>query len=255
MAIVLIVDDYLGTREMFSAVLRRAGHETAIAATGQEGVGIATARSFDVILIDYRLADGISGVDVVRTLRHSGVTSRLVIFTGFPDVDLPFAAGSVGADGCIEGALWDEEIIHVVNQALSGPFPVRHPALRRAATDELGRLFTRDPLVQSVKSLIDEALHASPSVSELAAQGGCSESTLRHRFHKSVGLSITKYRTERRVQESATKLVTTLQTVREIAYAVGYRSLSLADFRQDFRRRFGMSPREYRARFWRGSAD
>jgi AraC-like DNA-binding protein len=47
--------------------------------------------------------------------------------------------------------------------------------------------------------------------------------------------------------------VTTHQSVRQIAYSVGYRSLSLADFRKDFRQRFGMSPKAYRMRFWRGT--
>ena len=57
---------------------------------------------------------------------------------------------------------------------------------------------------------------------------------------------------ERRLKEAALRLVTTYQSVRQIAYVVGYQSQSLANFRQEFQKRFGMSPKDYRARFWRG---
>ena len=100
--------------------------------------------------------------------------------------------------------------------------------------------------------MIENELDKSPSVSELAARVEWSESSLSHRFHEGVGVTITAYRAERRLKVAALRLVTTHQSVRQIAYSVGYRSLSLADFRKDFRQRFGMSPKGYRARFWRG---
>jgi transcriptional regulator GlxA family with amidase domain len=109
-----------------------------------------------------------------------------------------------------------------------------------------------DPRVQEVKRLIEDELDTSRPVSELALRVEWSESSLSHRFHACVGMSVTEYRTERRLQEAARRLVTTHQSVSQIAYGVGYRSGSLSDFRRDFAERFGMSPKEYRTRLWRG---
>jgi transcriptional regulator GlxA family with amidase domain len=154
--------------------------------------------------------------------------------------------------------LFGDEIVEVVTQALAGPFPIRHPSQRRGSQYRAAsRVDTPlssgiDPRIREVMRVIDADLTASVAVADLAARVAWSASSLSHRFHAELGLSISAYRTERRLQYAALRLATTYQPIRQIAYGVGYRSLSLADFRQDFRERFDMSAREYRARFWRG---
>jgi AraC-like DNA-binding protein/ActR/RegA family two-component response regulator len=252
-ASVLIVDDYLETLAMLSATLRSTGFEVATAATGQGGIELALDRSFDVHLLDQRLPD-ISGVDVAQHLKFSRVSGRIVIMTAFPALDSAFDGGATGVDGFVDGPLWDMEVVEVVVQALNGPYPVRHPARQARAMDESirspGRVLS--PLVGSLKQMIDSELDNAPSVSQLAARAQCSESTASHRFHAEVGVTISEYRRERRLQRAAQFLVTSHLSIRQIAYSVGYRSVSLADFRRDFRKRFEMSPKEYRPRFWRG---
>ena len=178
--------------------------------------------------------------------------------TVFAAFESAFDAAAAGADGYVDGMLFGDEVVEVVTQALAGPFPVRHPSQRRAPESSAASHVDAasrsgiDSRIREVMRLIDADLAASWSMAELAARVDWSESTLSHRFHALVGLSITEYRTERRLQEAARRLTTSYQPVRQIAYGVGYRSLSLADFRQDFRKRFGMSAKTYRARFWRG---
>jgi AraC-like DNA-binding protein len=205
------------------------------------------------MLVDLRLPD-MSGLEVVRVLKLGGGTARMVIVTAFPALDTAFDAAGAGADGYVDGPLWDSEIVDVVVQALTGPYPVRHPARRGGASIESPGTLRGvvDPRVQEVKRLIEDELDTSRPVSELALRVEWSESSLSHRFHACVGMSVTEYRTERRLQEAARRLVTTHQSVSQIAYGVGYRSGSLSDFRRDFAERFGMSPKEYRTRLWRG---
>jgi AraC-like DNA-binding protein/ActR/RegA family two-component response regulator len=252
-ASVLIIDDHQSTLDSYSTLLRLAGFETATADTGRSGIALALARRFDVLMIDLRLPD-LSGVDIVRQLKGSNVTARMVIVTAFPELESSFDAAAAGADGYVEGPLFGDDVPDVVAQALDGPLPVRHPDRGPVAIDTVAgsRRGLLDSRVQEVKRIIDEHLDAPFSISELAARVEWSESRLSHRFHASLGVSIIKYRAERRLQEASRNLVTTHRPIRQIAYGVGYRSLSLADFRHDFRERFGMSPRAYRARFWRG---
>ena len=123
MARILIIDDSRGTLETVSVVLATAGFETATAESGAEGLALAKAEMFHAILIDLRLPD-MSGLDVIRQLDSLGVRARKVIVTAFPAEDTAFAAGAVGADGYVEGPLFDDDLISVAQQALDGPYPV-----------------------------------------------------------------------------------------------------------------------------------
>jgi YesN/AraC family two-component response regulator len=257
MASVLVIDDYAGTLETYSTILRLAGFEVATASNGRAGIDLATSRAFDVHLVDLRLPD-LSGIEVVRELKLGGMTRRVVIVTVFAAFESAFDAAAAGADGYVDGMLFGDEVVEVVTRALAGPFPVRHPGQRRAEeSPEAPKVVVASPSgidlrVREVMRVIDAGLAASHSVADLATGVEWSESSLSHRFHASVGMSITEYRRERRLKEAALRLVTTYQSVRQIAYVVGYQSQSLANFRKEFQKRFGMSPKDYRARFWRG---
>lgn len=61
-------------------------------------------------------------------LRLCGVASRIVVVTAFPSLDTSFDAGAVGADGYVDGPLFGDEVVSIVDQALKGPYPVRYPS-------------------------------------------------------------------------------------------------------------------------------
>lgn len=247
---VLIVDDNEGTLQSYEAALRAAGFKPYTALSGQIGLALARRRHFDVCFVDLRLSD-MSGLDVIRQLKLISTVTSIILITAFPDLASAFDAGAAGADRYIDGPLFGDDLISVVEHALGTSAAVRqdgpdvdvHPPSSHTPSH---------PRVLAVQRAISSHLEASSSVGDLAALVQWSESTLSRRFHSYVGLSITEYRVECRLRESARRLVTSHQSVREIAYGVGYRSESLADFRKHFRKRFGMSPTVYRARFWRG---
>jgi DNA-binding NarL/FixJ family response regulator len=199
---VLIIDDHEGTLDTYSTILRLAGFETVAAGTGRAGIALAIARAFDVILVDLRLP-AILGIDVVRELKLSGVSARMVIVTAFPEIDSSFDAAAVGADGYVEGPLFGDELVEVVGQAIRGPFPVRHPAHRPDVAAQPSAS-SMDPRIREVIRLIDSELDTSTSVAELAIKVDLSESGLRHLFHASVGVALTSFRTERRLHVAGT---------------------------------------------------
>ena len=250
---VLVIDDHGATLETFSAILRASGFDSAVASSGSEGILLATARSFDVLVIDLRLPD-MSGIDVVRQLKRSGITARMVIVTAFPALDSSFEAGAAGADGYVDGPLWGEDVVDVVFQALNGPLPIQsvptdpdYPSGCMTSHREP----PLDPRVREVMRLIDEQFGRAWSMNELAARVDLSESRLRHLFHRCLNLSVTEYVMQRRLQAAARCLITTSENVRQIAYRVGFQSFSLRDFRRAFRARFGLPPIRYRAHYGR----
>ncbi len=204
-----------------------------------------------------------TGIEVIRQLKLSGVTARLVVVTAFPGLDTSFDAAAAEADGYVDGPLFGDEVIEVVQQAIDGPLPIRHPRSRpgadhvagspwqshRPATSRLGV----DPRIREVMRRIDSDLTRVCSAAELASSVGRSESWLRRVFPTATGLSPWAYRHQRRLQEAARRLTTTHDSVQQIAYGLGYSFSSLREFREAFHSRFGMSPKDYRTRFWRGS--
>jgi YesN/AraC family two-component response regulator len=249
MASVLIIDDHQGTLETYSTILRLACFEAATATDGRAGIDLGLRRSFDVHLVDLRMPE-MSGIDVVRELKLSGVRGRTVIVTAFPEVGSSFDAATVGADGYVEGPLFGDEVVEVVRQAIGGPFPVRHPAHRAELASQAPASLI-DPRIREVIRIIDSELDKSPSVTDLAIRVDLSESGLRHLFHASLGITLTSFRTERRLHVAAMRLTTTYDRISQIAQSVGLGNLHA--FRKMFHERFGMSPKSYRAQFWRGA--
>jgi CheY-like chemotaxis protein len=66
---VLVVDDVEPNRKLASAVLRRAGHEVVMAASGAEAIRRIEDSVFDVVLMDVQMP-GMDGLAVTRAIRQ-----------------------------------------------------------------------------------------------------------------------------------------------------------------------------------------
>jgi AraC family transcriptional regulator of arabinose operon len=94
--------------------------------------------------------------------------------------------------------------------------------------------------------VLDQQYRDPPSVEQLADSVGLSSSRLAHLFRNEIGMSIQSYLVERRLVMAAMLIVQSDERISQIAYSVGFRDVS--NFNHSFKRRFGMSPRAYRAR-------
>ena len=78
---VLIADDDEATRELVARVLRQAGYSTAQARDGEEALLRTRVLDPGLIILDL-LMPGVDGFEVLRTLRHEGRRTPVVILTG-----------------------------------------------------------------------------------------------------------------------------------------------------------------------------
>ncbi len=78
MPLVLIVDDNDKNRKLARDVLRGAGFQTLGAATGADGIALASAHLPDVILMDLRLPD-MNGADAARLLLGTESTAHIPV--------------------------------------------------------------------------------------------------------------------------------------------------------------------------------
>jgi len=78
MAKILLVEDNEMNRDMLSRRLQRKGFEVAMATDGREGVAMAQAAPYDLILMDMSLPE-IDGWEATRQLRAAPATQRVPI--------------------------------------------------------------------------------------------------------------------------------------------------------------------------------
>jgi len=110
--LVLLVEDYEDTREMYREFLELSGFDVATAADGLEGVALATQLLPDLVLMDLSLPV-LDGWEAIRRLRAAPATARLRIIAHSA---MPRAGGLVGreleCDAFIPKPCLPNELVH-----------------------------------------------------------------------------------------------------------------------------------------------
>ena len=102
------------------------------------------------------------------------------------------------------------------------------------------------PLVLKAREYIDKHKAEEVSLADVAKAAGASVFHFCKVFHKSTGLKFTDYVARVRLEDARNRLLNPNLRVSEIAYDVGFQSLT--QFNRTFKRVFGQSPTEFRTR-------
>jgi two-component system cell cycle response regulator CtrA len=94
---ILVIEDMLAAARSLELRLTSEGHNVALTSSGEEGVALARAYDYDVVLLDLDLPD-MSGREVLRSLRNGKVRSPVIVITATADVEAKIQALSAGAD-------------------------------------------------------------------------------------------------------------------------------------------------------------
>jgi AraC-like DNA-binding protein/ligand-binding sensor protein len=100
------------------------------------------------------------------------------------------------------------------------------------------------PLVHKAREYIEKHKVEPLSLSAVAQAAGASVFHFCKVFHKSTGLKFTDYVARVRLEEARTQLLNPNRRISEVAYDVGFQSLT--QFNRMFKRVFGQSPSEFR---------
>lgn len=99
--------------------------------------------------------------------------------------------------------------------------------------------------VARAKARLGERLDDALDLNRLAAEVGCSASYLSRTFSATTGMTISQYLRKKRIEKAAEMLVTGRFNVSEVAFEVGYQSLS--HFSKAFQQVKGCLPSRYEA--------
>ena len=93
---ILIVDDELIMRESLAGWLERDGHAVQTAASGEEALEMVKETQFDIFLVDIKM-EGISGLDVLRSVRETDPEADVVMITAYGSIPSAIEAMKDGA--------------------------------------------------------------------------------------------------------------------------------------------------------------
>ena len=117
--LILLIDDYLDAREMYSDYMRFVGFRVTACANADLGLRAALAEIPDLILMDAGLP-GLSGWDAVRLLKQNATVQRVpvLMLTAHVMKDAREQALAAGADGFIAKPCLPDELVREIRRAL-----------------------------------------------------------------------------------------------------------------------------------------
>lgn len=98
---VLVVDDSAGVRQIISATLRGRGFDVTVAPGAREAVEEMSRAEYDALVVDYSMPRS-NGVELVRALRHNGVSQPVVMVSAVADEDDKAQAWEAGVDAYLD---------------------------------------------------------------------------------------------------------------------------------------------------------
>ena len=115
---ILIVDDESGLRQSVKQALRTDGWRIDLAASGEEALRLEAENSYAVIVADLMMP-GLSGLDLLRTLRERGSRARLILISGYATLASAQQAVRRGAFAFLAKPFMPVEIRALVERALN----------------------------------------------------------------------------------------------------------------------------------------
>jgi DNA-binding response OmpR family regulator len=81
MAVILVIDDEQGIRELLDTLLRRKGYDVVVAENGREGLKVFRRERPDAVVLDLNMP-GIDGLTVLQEIRNLNPSQPVIVLTG-----------------------------------------------------------------------------------------------------------------------------------------------------------------------------
>ena len=114
---ILIVDDEEVLQDVLTSLIRRAGHSTLSARTGEEALELLLREEIDLVLLDLMLP-GMSGLQVLQEVRRRDPEQVVVVITAYSSIESAVDAMREGAFHYIPKPFKNEEVLLTLRRAL-----------------------------------------------------------------------------------------------------------------------------------------
>jgi len=254
-----IIDDDLDSVDLLITFLREYGFALNTASDGEDGIRAVQKHRPDLVLLDVQMPPP-NGLEVLEALQTAHATRGIpvLMLTGLRDLDSKVAAFRRGAADYVTKPVEAQELharvlAHLrrarreaaVQQRLNA-YRARFGVLEQPWDADTGRDAPQQEVavLERARLVLRERMADPPSLADLAAEVGMSQSRLSRLFRVLYGTSVFGYLREARLQRARELLITTALSVKAVATMVGYRQTS--DLTRGVKARFGMTPTELR---------
>jgi DNA-binding response OmpR family regulator len=116
-ASILVIDDESIVQESCKRILLPEGYAVESAYTGQEGLGRLADSSYDLVITDLKMP-GISGMEVLKKIKHDDPDIGIIMITGYSTTETAVEAMKLGAFDYLPKPFTPDELMSAVSKAL-----------------------------------------------------------------------------------------------------------------------------------------
>jgi len=138
--VVYVVDDDVSVREGVASLIRSAGLEAKVLASGQEFLALQRPEMPSCLVLDVQLP-GLSGLDVQQELVRSGVNLPIIFLTGYGDIPMTVRAIQAGAADFLTKPFEKEELLSAIRRCFG-----RYHKFNRQPRDQFNGKLTQEKL-------------------------------------------------------------------------------------------------------------
>ena len=154
---ILIVDDDIVVRDSLGKWFESEGFRVSIAPGAAAALEMLAGRRFDLALVDIKMP-GVDGIELQAKLREIDPSMPVIIMTGFASVETAVRALKNGAYDYITKPFDPDELVHLVNKAISHKRAEREVSKLKENLDEIfpeTRLIGQSPAMKRVIELVE----------------------------------------------------------------------------------------------------
>ncbi len=154
---ILIVDDDIVVRDSLGKWFESEGFQVSIAPGAAAALEMLASRRFDLALVDIKMP-GVDGIELQAKLREIDPAMPVIIMTGFASVETAVRALKNGAYDYITKPFDPDELVHLVNKAISHKRAEREVSKLKENLDEIfpeTKLIGQSPAMKRVIELVE----------------------------------------------------------------------------------------------------
>jgi DNA-binding NtrC family response regulator len=166
----LVVDDDQEFRQMLASRFLRHGFQVQAAANGEEALGLATRRNFDVAIFDMMMP-GMSGLDLLKRFKEVHGDCEVILLTGQGSIETAVEAMKQGAYDYLQKPFPLKDLETVVGKAFDRRRLRKENTQLKSLlerTQPTGEMIGKSPAMQEIFRLIERA---GPSDKAILIQG------------------------------------------------------------------------------------
>jgi DNA-binding response OmpR family regulator len=247
--VILIIEDNEELRNFISCNLRDL-FQTVVARNGEEGLAMAIKHLPSLIISDVMMPE-LDGLRLAETIRSDERTCHIpvILLTARADLESRLEGLETGADDYLSKPFSFAELRVRIKNLIEQrkKLAIKYRARLNAPNPVNYEPSLDEKFLQKAKAIVEKNIgDASFGVEQMADEIHLSRAQLFRKLKAIAGISPNEFINDIRLEKAAALIQAKADILTQISYAVGYNEQSY--FAKRFRKKFGVSPREYAAK-------